>query len=211
MKIVAEAVLKPIRAYVEQRISEFSEIPEERRMLLRKTAEYVAGRIRAGQPADLIYICTHNSRRSHFGQIWAAVAAHYYNVRPVRTWSGGTEATAFHPNAIAALRRVGFVISPESAGSNPVYQVSYDLESDPLPCFSKIYNDPRNPQHTFAAVMTCSEAEHNCPLIPGADVRIALTYNDPKVADNTPEESSNYDARCKQIAREALWLFSQIS
>ena len=180
-------------------------------MLLRKAAEYVAGRIRAGQPADLIYICTHNSRRSHFGQIWAAVAAHYYNIRPVRTWSGGTEATAFHPNAIAALRRAGFEISPKSAVDNPVYQVRYDAESNPLFCFSKIYNDPGNPQHAFAAVMTCSEAENNCPLIPGADVRIALTYNDPKVADHTPQEASTYDARCKQIAREALWLFSQIS
>ena len=204
-------MLPPIKEYIEHRISEFSEIQEERRMLLRKAAEYVAGRIRAGQPADLIYICTHNSRRSHFGQIWAAVAAHYYNIRPVRTWSGGTEATAFHPNAIGALRRAGFDISPESAGSNPVYQVRYDLECDPLLCFSKIYNDPGNPKHTFAAVMTCSEAENNCPLIPGADVRIALTYNDPKVADHTPQEASTYDARCKQIAREALWLFSQIS
>ena len=39
---------------------------------------------------QLNFICTHNSRRSHLGQIWAAIAGAYYNV-DVATFSGGTE------------------------------------------------------------------------------------------------------------------------
>jgi len=200
-----------IRQYCELRIAEFPQIPEERRVLLSKVAGYVSQRIRSGKQADLIYICTHNSRRSHFGQLWGAVAAAFYDVHPVQTWSGGTEATAFHPNAIAALRRIGFQVTPESAEANPVYVVTYDSETTPLKCFSKVFSHSANPQAEFAAIMTCSDAEQNCPLVPGAEWRIALTYDDPKISDNTPEEASTYDARCAQIAREALWLFSQIN
>lgn len=208
---VADFMIESIRQFCEHRVAEFPEIPEDRRILLRKVAAYVAQQIRSGSPADLVYICTHNSRRSHFGQVWGAVAAAFYKIQPVRTWSGGTEATAFHPNAIASLRRTGFQIIPESADENPVYRVSYNSNSDSVQCFSKQYSHPGNPQREFAAVMTCGDAEHNCPLIPGADIRVALTYDDPKISDQTPQQDRTYDARSEQIAREALWLFSQIT
>ncbi|MEM6771423.1 MAG: protein-tyrosine-phosphatase, partial [Bacteroidota bacterium] len=72
-------------------------------------------------------------------------------------------------------------------------------------CFSKRYDDAVNPKANFAAVMTCSDADENCPFIPGADVRIPLTYEDPKVADGTPEEATVYDERLREIGRELLW------
>lgn len=51
-------------------------------------------------------------------------------------------------------------------------------------------------------------ADENCPFIPGAYRRIPLTYIDPKVSDNTPEESSTYNERCKQIATEMFFMMS---
>ena len=54
------------------------------------------------KPLNLIFICTHNSRRSHMGQLWAQVAAFYYGIEHVYCYSGGTEATAFNPRSVKA-------------------------------------------------------------------------------------------------------------
>ncbi len=200
----------PLDAYVQARIAEFETIPLDRQRQLTGLAEYVRGRVAAGEPARLTFICTHNSRRSQLAQIWAAAAAARYGVSPVETFSGGTEATAFNPRAIAALRRAGFDITVEDGGNNPRYQVRFSKGVSPLVCFSKIYSTAGNPQRNFCAVMTCSDADQNCPVVQGAARRIALPYDDPKSADGTEQESATYDARCQQIAREMLFVFEQV-
>ncbi|MEP5611859.1 MAG: protein-tyrosine-phosphatase [Cyclobacteriaceae bacterium] len=179
-------------------------IHESRKELLLTVANYIRS---TGNP-KLNFICTHNSRRSHLGQIWAQTAAAHFDIR-VETFSGGTEATAFHPNAIAALERAGFEIEA-SAGTNPRYSVGFSKQIDPLVCFSKKYNDEPNPENDFAAIMTCSEADQECPLVFGASARIKLLYEDPKIADGTSEEAAKYDERCRQIASEMLFVFSKL-
>ena len=59
----------------------------------------------------------------------------------------------------------------------------------------------------FAAIMTCSDADENCPFIPGVELRLPLTYEDPKIADDTPEEAARYEERLRQIGREILYAF----
>jgi arsenate reductase len=54
--------------------------------------------------------------------------------------------------------------------------------------------------------MTCGHAEENCPFLPGAELRVPITYEDPKVSDGTPKAEEVYDERCAQIAREMLFL-----
>ena len=156
-----------------------------------------------------MYICTHNSRRSHFGQIWAAVAASYYGISHVRTFSGGTEATAFHPNAIEVLREAGFEIVTSGANRNPLHDVRFG-EQESCTCFSKVYDDPANPSDLFAAIMTCSDAEENCPFIPGAEMRTAIPYDDPKAFDATEQQAEKYRERSDQIALEIVYAFSLI-
>ena len=199
-----------IKTYCDSLTLQFNEIPEERRSLLEKISQYVTKKGLTNNPVNLIYICTHNSRRSHFGQIWAKVASVYYKIPNIHTYSGGTEVTAFNSNAISALIRVGFKISPVHFSENIKYHVHYDNAQDPIECFSKIYDDPQNPQKDFAAIMTCGEAEENCPFIPGVDIRIATTYDDPKAFDNTELQYAKYDERCRQIALETLYVFSKI-
>jgi len=194
---------------VAARIDEFGQIDEQRESSLREMASYVRERIASGEDAHLIFICTHNSRRSHMAQIWAQTAAAYYNVPGVETFSGGTEATAFNLRAVAALERAGFSIEAGSQGSNPVYRVRYGDTSDTMEALSKVYDQPPNPTTDFAAVMTCSHADAACPLVIGATKRIAITYEDPKAFDGTDRETDAYDERCRQIAREMLFVFSQ--
>jgi arsenate reductase len=188
-------------------IAEANLIPEPRTQQLAELADYV--KTQKGQPIHLNFICTHNSRRSHLGMIWAAVAAAHFGVKNVHSYSGGTEATAFNPRAVVALERAGFsIITPE--GDNPRYEVSFATDEPSLVCFSKVYDHPDNPQQDFAAIMTCSDADENCPFIPGVKLRLPLTYEDPKVADDTPQEAERYDERVAQIGRELLYAFSLV-
>lgn len=198
-----------IHTFCEARLQEFDSIAAERKILLQQIADYIQSKTQQNTEVQLIYVCTHNSRRSHFGQVWAAVAAAYFGIDKVKTYSGGTEATAFHPNAIAALQRAGFDIQADGKASNPHYEVTFG-ENLFTNCFSKIYDDSSNPQNNFAAIMTCSDADENCPFIPGVALRIGTTYDDPKAFDGTNQEAAKYDERCAQIARECLYVFSKI-
>ncbi len=197
-----------VKKYCNERISEFNQIPEERKAILQVVSSYIRDKKAANEVIQLVYICTHNSRRSHFGQIWGAVAAAYYEVPTVLTYSGGTEATAFHPNAVEAALRAGFEIKVLEDCANPLYEVIFGKDLSTV-CFSKAYNDPSNPQSNFAAVMTCSDADENCPFIPKVDLRVATTYQDPKVFDSTELQDEKYSERFAQIAREILFCFSQ--
>ena len=196
-----------LEQYISRALLDIDEIPDERKRALREVSAFVVAKRRAGQVAELTFICAHNSRRSQMGQLWAAAAAAYFGVDGVRTYSGGTEATAFNPRAVAAMQRAGFVIE-SPGGDNPHYGVKFDEAGPVIECFSKTYDDPLNPATGFAAIMTCSDADEACPVIHGASLRAQIRYEDPKVADGTPDEALAYNARCLQIATEMLYLFS---
>lgn len=195
---------------VKQLAKEFDQILPERKATLKQLTKFVEDKIKSGQKAYLNFICTHNSRRSHLSQIWAQAAAHYFNVPGVVCFSGGTEATAFNPRAVKAMQDAGFSISIFAHGENPVYEVKFSEKAPAIRAFSKKYDDPFNHSKDFAAVMTCSHADENCPFIPGASTRIALTYDDPKDFDNTPQEVAKYKERVHQIGRDILYAFSQV-
>ncbi len=197
-----DSLFEPLARYASGLPAEFGQIPDARKAVLEKLARYMREQRRAGGPVRLTVICTHNSRRSHIGQLWALAAAAWYGVEGVQSFSGGTEATAFHPNAVAALQRAGFEIRREVEGKNPVYAVRYSGDAPAVRAFSKRFDDAANPASGFAAILVCSEADEACPFVPGADVRIALPFEDPKQADGSPEEQQAYDAACRLIARE---------
>jgi arsenate reductase len=196
--------------YVQDAWSPAAKIPAEHRAALERIAEWIGERRSAGEDASLLFICTHNSRRSHMGQLWAATAAAWFGVDGVKTYSGGTESTAFDPRAVAALERAGFAIEkPE--GDNPHYAVAFAAAGPTMEAWSKEYDDEANPTEGFAAIMTCSAADEACPNVVGADLRVAVPYEDPKVADGTPVEAAKYDERAAQIAAEMFYLFSRVA
>jgi len=197
-------------SYVRQRRKEFDQITEDRKKQLSRLAKAIGQDLDLECSADLIFICTHNSRRSHMGQLWALVAAYEYEIIGIRSFSGGTEATAFNPRAVQALLKAGMDIEQRDEASNPEYLVYLPGHEDGIRVFSKRYEDPPNPTNKFIAVMTCSAADEACPVVTGASSRHTITYEDPKDFDGTPEETKAYDERSEQIAREMIYLFSLI-
>ena len=199
-----------LQTYIESLLIEADLIPDQRKVKLRQLAQHIQQQREKEAIVQLNFICTHNSRRSHIAQIWTTTAAAYLDIQGIKIFSGGTEATAFNPRAVTAMRRAGFYIL-DGEGTNPHYQVSFSEEHAIIEAFSKTYDDPFNPSNNFAAIMTCSDADENCPFIPGVNLRFALTYEDPKVADGTAEESARYDERVRQIGRELFWMIQQVA
>jgi arsenate reductase (thioredoxin) len=197
--------------YLRNAQSQFDAIPNDRRGDLAKVSDYVRERLSKSEPAKLTFICTHNSRRSHLSQIWAQVAAEHYGLVGVETFSGGTEATAFNPRAVAAMQRCGLrIVADDAAATNPRYSVYTSDTAASQICFSKAYGDPPNPSKGYCAVMTCSQADDACPLVMGCDLRMPIRYEDPKVADDTEFEAQRYDERSAQICREMLYMMSRV-
>ena len=145
------------------------------------------------------------------GQLWLSAAAHFYGIDGINAYSGGTEATAFNANAVAALEEAGFQIREEKAGANPVYHASMGAALPVLKMFSKRYDHPENPHTDFAALMVCTEADEACPLVSGANGRFAIPYRDPKEFDGTEKEAAAYRERCRQIAREMFFTLKSVS
>ncbi|MHA7130891.1 low molecular weight phosphatase family protein [Algoriphagus namhaensis] len=179
-------------------------IPEERKEAIAPLLSYAEQQLIQGKVPKLNFICTHNSRRSQLSQIWARTAATYYSV-PMETYSGGVEVTEFNPRAVATLKLQGFQMA-SFGKENPKYKVKFAGGDELIIAFSKLYDDAANPSEAFAAVMTCADADENCPYIPGAEVRIPLRYEDPKAFDSTPLESEKYQERSLQIASEMFYL-----
>lgn len=184
-------------------------IAEERKDVLKPLIDYIQSKIDQGSDINLNFICTHNSRRSQFAQIWAQTAADYFGI-DVHCHSGGVEVTAFNERAVASIKRSGFRVSAEG-DTNPVCFVFNSDDNKPIKAFSKLFDDPINRADQFAAVMTCSHADENCPFIPGTEKRIPVRYDDPKEFDDTPQEAAKYDERSMQIASEMFYVFSQVN
>jgi arsenate reductase len=213
--MATSTLLNPqLLAYCEQlRFDPLAGLASQQIVAAESIREWIQQRRRDEQPASVIIVCTGNSRRSILGSTLGNIAAAWSRSPDVRFFSGGTEPSAFNPRTIRALQAVGVAITQtgESAPtgtageSNPKYLIQWgaDPRSQTVE-FSKHYSDPANPQSDFCAVMVCSDAADNCPVVVGASQRVALSFDDPKEYDGTPQEAVMYAQRRDQIGRAML-------
>lgn len=185
-------------------------ISEERKAILQPLIEYIQEKQEEGEEVRINFICTHNSRRSHLSQIWSQTMAHYFDIKNTYCYSSGTEDTALFPMVVDTLKEQGFMIDTLSKGTNPVYAIKFSSNQHPIIAFSKTLESGFNPDSGFGAVLTCDAANEACPYVTGAERRIPITFKDPKVYDNTPEQKEKYRERSEQIATEFWYVFSQI-
>ena len=167
MQATKAILLDKISTYCRNLEREFSLIPAERKRFLFALSDYFSNKFQHNQTPKITVICTHNSRRSHIGQIWLAVGALYYQLPEIQTFSGGTEATAFNPRAVATLTKIGFHISQTKfeTPTNPIYEVNWATDQPAYLAFSKKYDTPPNPTKNFGAIMVCTEADKGLSLI----------------------------------------------
>jgi len=187
-------------------------IADDRKLILNVLRDYIQKKLKAEEAINLNFICTHNSRRSQFSQVWAAIFSDLNQIG-ASCHSGGVEVTACNERVINTFRSIGLEVSGENdeTQENPHYLITYREEGNLIILFSKLFDDDSSPKENMCAVMVCSHADENCPYIPAADARIPLRYEDPKAFDDTDKEKSKYLERCQQIATEMKYIFSSIT
>lgn len=193
---------------LETTINSFQEVSvsKERMVIIRKIAQSLIDLMAKGETPNLMFVCTHNSRRSQLAEAWSHAFAFKYNLSSI-SCSGGTEATSFVENAVKALQTIGFQLE----GNEAMRLLRVGEKSSPTKMYSKTWDNALNPQKNLVAIMVCSDAEENCPFIPGAVARIALPFEDPKRFDGTENVQEAYKQAALLIGSEIHTLYTLIT
>ncbi len=144
-------LLEPVRPFIARAVSAQKDLPTSRTELLSAAAADIAKQLKSTESADVVFICTHNSRRSHLSQVWCQVAATYYGLSNIQTFSGGLETTACNIRTVRAFQRAGLSVVSSTSGSNPIYLVQFAEDLPPIKAYSKTYFDEANPKDNFIA------------------------------------------------------------
>ena len=195
-----------IQSFEEQALS----ITEERKSSLEAMAQIISEELTSNQHLDIVIICTHNSRRSQVGELWIRTLVKYFSIENVHAFSGGTEATALHPNMAQAIITTGWkMLHENNQSSNPTYHISIAGEESQK-MFSKKYDDAFNPEKDYLAILVCEEAAEACPIVIGAKHRFPLPYSDPKAFDDTEKQNEKYLECVSLIGTEFFYCFSKV-
>ena len=205
-----DTLFPPIAAHIERLATTHDEIAEPHRTAGQRLAEWVGAQHRHREALPIVVVCTGNSRRSILGAMMGNAIASFLGRPELRFFSAGTTPSAFNSRTIQALRSIGFEVdatgedaAPGPEGLvNPRYLVRWGTDpAQQMLEFSKALGDPALPRGGFAAVMVCDEADAGCPIVPGAAIRIAVPFPDPKSADDTPRERDRYAATRDDMGR----------
>ena len=174
---------------------------------LRRIADVISIGLREANPLTVVFVCTHNSRRSQLAELWFRTLSTVYGLEDITVASAGTEATAFNEKMIHALELAGFEFQISGNSNNPTYhQLTADHNITGPPMYSKTLEQAFTRPVHGVAIMVCDSAADVCPHVPNIRYRAELLYKDPKISDDTPEEAAVYDARVREIGREMLFL-----
>lgn len=185
-------------------------ISEERKALLNSVVEYIVNNAQASKVSHLVFVCTHNSRRSQMAQFWAHYLSDHYGLR-INAYSGGTEVTALAPQAAKVIEELGINYTVDhKSSSNPTYQFKMDPGNKDIELYSKLFTEITESLTAFASLMCCAQAEESCPFVPGTELRISLNYQDPKRADGTANEAAAYHNCLILIGSEINYILSEV-
>lgn len=182
-------------------------VAENRKIKLDQIVNAIATDLKKKNKAIVKFICTHNSRRSQLAEFMLDVLAREKKLRIVAL-SAGTVATAFEPRMVKAIMAEGFELLEYGQKPNPLY--IYRIEIDDLYYYSKKYDDKLLDAGESTIVTVCSEAETDCPVIPGTGQRIHLPYDDPKAHDNTAKEAEAYESKVMEIGLEMNYVVEEV-
>lgn len=177
-------------------------IPPDRKSKI----EQIAINLMREDQKRLLFVCTHNSRRSHFAQVWFNTAMDYYGVEEISSQSGGAASTAVNERVIEALKTTGLKVKKETNGDNPKYEVDNGISS--ISIYSKSINEKELEKTPVLAIQVCSYADQSCPKVPYAVHQFELPFDDPRFYDGTPSEEVKYSQKQNMIATEMFYLAS---
>ena len=148
---------------------------------------------------NIVFICTHNARRSQFCEIWGNVFSKIYN-KNLNLYSAGIMKTTVSKEVIFSLSRTGLKINGDG-------KLKY--EENEITLTSKTLDEIK--EKKFIGIMTCSDAEKSCPIDQRSIRNIKMFYSDPKDFDKTNKKIRAYDDTCLKIAQELNYVIKKIN
>jgi hypothetical protein len=196
-----------LEQYVRDFRKQFRNIPEQRRHRLNEIVKYLEKCRTSGTTGRLFFIDTDQSALSHWAQVWAKTAAHYFRQEWVEIYSG-----ALHPGDIAAetifaLERAGYIVYRSGVEGTAVYKIKYSYNLEPIMAFSKPLDFRKNPRKDFMAIILETNADLNLPRVPGTINRLALLFDEPAGYAASEEVEMVFDKTCRQVALEMFYVF----
>lgn len=186
-------------------------IDTERKNELLEISKYISDKAKNNKEFYPVFICTHNSRRSIFCEVWFWLATKYYNKTNLLPLSAGVDINTINPRTIEALRRAGFdIYKNDKINLNPPYAIILNPKKEVLLINSKKYEFPMVFDKNYCEIMVCSDKEMTCPVFERKSKRFSIPYTDLRTSDNSSTEQKDYDARCKQIAAEMFFIVKNI-
>lgn len=149
--------------------------------------------------SDVLFVCTHNSRRSQIAELSLAQALDEVGYPNLKVHSCGTESTSIPQQIKDLYVSKGYIVSDLDGAVN----VSNGNWSKNI--YSKTIDDGNMPDRNIA-VMVCDHASESCPHSPKFMHRYNLNYTDPKLHDGTEQESKAYQKAYDKISREMVYL-----
>lgn len=147
----------------------------------------------------VVFLCTHNSRRSQYCEVWAKYFSSIYNNK-IKIFSAGVVKTKVHKQIYKSLERVGIGVDKN---------LSINTETISISPFSKTLTEIE--EEKFISIMTCSDSEKTCPVDNRSLINLKLFYKDPKIYDNSSKEAEEYDKTSFMIACEINFILKNIN
>lgn len=116
-------VNKKLEATTETLITNFDEIDAKCKKDLQQLGGFTVEQLEGQEKFNALFFCTHNSRRNHIANLWFKCEMHYCGVNPFRSFSEGTETTAFN-TTIEAINRAGFAVVYDTQVANSVVSIT---------------------------------------------------------------------------------------
>lgn len=183
---------------VKQYLSQLDQISSSRMIELDKLARLIKTSQREGV-SDILFVCTHNSRRSQIAELSLAQALNDTGYHNLQIHSCGTESTSIPQQIKDLYVSKGYIVS-ELEGIVNVSNGSWSKK-----IYSKTIDDGNMPKQNIA-VLVCDHASESCPHSPKFMHRYNLNYIDPKLHDGTEQESKAYQKAYDRITREMVYL-----
>jgi len=155
---------------------------------------------------SVIFLCTHNARRSQLSEFWFRALAAEYGIS-VEAYSAGVEATRVHPHVVSVLREQLL-----SAGNQDNPQVvQHDIQAGTRPFYSKTLEDPSLPKKNFITVAVCDHAAETCPIMAGSAGRFSLPFTDPGAHDQDHDPLPYYRETSDSIRAHMVYLMDLLT
>ena len=173
------------------------QLKESRFKILDSLAKEVIVAIHEDGIANLVFVCTHNSRRSQMAQLSLQLFLQEVGIDKVKVFSCGTEKTLIPNQTQSLFKSLGLNLDTQNDGSIIIDQK--------ITLFSKTHEDPTLPPRSIS-IMVCDQASEACPFVPNFNKRVSLEYADPKYADGSIDEEKAYRKSWNKISTEMAYL-----